>query len=184
MDDAHTTPSRRAARCAAVGPARRRKRNKPSSTYDTFPPKVFSYFKLLPYIPGAIALTARVLRIRAFWRLPFVFGLLTYEVDAVKIHRWAAAMLANKQVRRDTTKVIKGFKPAVTNAAAATLRTTELPFLVAWGADDKAFKPALARRFCAEVPTAHLVMIERCKTLVCWDQPQRLADLIAGFITH
>ncbi len=34
---------------------------------------------------------------------------------------------------------------------------------------------------CAEVPTAKLVMIENCKTLVCWDQPERLAQLIAEF---
>jgi pimeloyl-ACP methyl ester carboxylesterase len=74
------------------------------------------------------------------------------------------------------------FGPDVTNRAAAALRSTKLPFLVAWGADDEAFKPSLAERFCAEVPTAELVMIEDCKTLVCWDQPQRLAQLISDFI--
>jgi pimeloyl-ACP methyl ester carboxylesterase len=149
--------------------------------YDVFPPKMFTYFKALPYIPGGISLAARVLQIRAFWKLPFVFGLLTNEVDGVKIDRWAKAMLANKLVRRDANKAIKGFGPDVTNTAAATLRSTKLPFLVAWGADDKAFKPALAERFCREVPTAKLVMMEDCKTLVCWDQPQRIADLIAEF---
>lgn len=151
--------------------------------YDDFPPKMFSYFKLLPYLPGAMSITARALKVKAFWPLPFVFGRLANEVDGVKINRWADAMLADSKVRRDAKKVIKGFGPKVTNAAAAALRTTKLPFLVAWGADDKAFKPALAQRFVAEVPTARLVMIEHSKTLVCWDQPQRLADLIAGFIS-
>lgn len=150
--------------------------------YDDFPPRMFRYFKLLPYIPGSMSITGRVLKVRAFWKLPFVFGRLTNEVDGVKIHRWADALLANKKVRRDASKVIKGFGPHVTNEAAAALRSTELPFLVAWGADDKAFKPALAQRFCAEVPTARLVMIENCKTLVCWDQPERLSELIGGFI--
>ena len=150
--------------------------------YDVFPPKMFSYFKLLPYIPGGISITARALKIRAFWKLPFVFRLLTNNVDGVKVDRWANAMLANKLVRRDACKVIKGFGPEVTNEAAAALRSTKLPFLVAWGADDKAFKPALAERFCSEIPTANLVMIEDCKTLVCWDQPERLAQLISDFI--
>ena len=150
--------------------------------YDAFPPRIFRYFKLLPYIPGAMSITGRALKIRAFWRLPFVFGRLTNAVDGLKIDRWADALLASKRVRRDANKVIKGFGPDVTNAAAAALRATTLPFLVAWGADDKAFKPALAERFCAEVPTARLVMIEDCKTLVCWDQPQRLAQLISDFI--
>ena len=150
--------------------------------YDVFPPKMFSYFKLLPYIPGGISVTARALKIRAFWKLPFVFRLLTNSVDGVKVDRWANAMLANKQVRRDACRVIKGFGPEITNGAAVALRSTTLPFLVAWGADDKAFKPALAQRFCAEIPTAKLVMIENCKTLVCWDQPERLAQLISDFV--
>jgi pimeloyl-ACP methyl ester carboxylesterase len=149
--------------------------------YDVFPPKVFTYFKALPYIPGAISIAARALRIIALRPLPFVFGLLTNKVDGVKIDRWAQAMLANKLVRRDANKAIKGFGPHVTNKAAAMLRTTKLPFLVAWGADDKAFKPALAERFCREVPGAKLVMIENCKTLMCWDQPERIAELIAEF---
>lgn len=149
--------------------------------YDDFPPKMFSYFKLLPYVPGAIPLAGRMLKVRAFWGLPFVFGLLTNEIDAVKIDRWANALLAIKDVQRDLRKVLLGFGPAVTNRAARELRTTQLPFLVAWGADDRAFEPRLAERFCREIPTAELVMIEDCNTLVCWDQPERLAELIEGF---
>lgn len=152
--------------------------------YDDFPPRIFRYFNLLPYVPGGFAITARVLKMRALWKLPFVFGRLTNEVDGVKINRWADALAASKLVRRDASKVIKGFGPDVTNGAAAALRSTTIPFLVAWGADDKAFRPALAERFCAEVPTARLVMIEHCKTLVCWDQPERLAQLIDEFIRN
>ena len=150
--------------------------------YDDFPPKMFRYFNVLPYLPGGLAITGHVLKIRALWPLPFVFGRLTNQVDGVKIDRWADALLASKQVRRDARKVIKGADPQVTNDAANALRSTTLPFLVAWGADDKAFKPALAERFCAEVPTAKLTMIDNCKTQVCWDQPQRLAQLISDFI--
>ena len=150
--------------------------------YDDFPPKMFSYFKLLPYLPGSMAILGRTLKIRALWGLPFVFGLLTHEIDDVKIDRWADALLADARVRRDAKKVIGSFGPEVTNRAAAALRSTELPFLVAWGADDRAFKPALAERFCSEIPTAKLVMIEDCKTLVCWDQPEELARLISDFV--
>lgn len=149
--------------------------------YDAFPPRMFTYLKLLPYLPGGFWLTGRLLKVKALWPLPFLFGLLTHDVDGVKISRWADALLADPQVRRDAAKVIKGFGPQVTNAAADALETTSLPFLMAWGADDKAFKPALAQRFCAQVPTARLVMVPGAKTLVCWDQPQRLAELIAEF---
>lgn len=152
--------------------------------YDDFPPKIFGYFNLLPYLPGSMSILGRVLKIRALWGLPFVFGLLANEIDGEKIDRWADALLANEKVRRDALEVLKGFGPDVTNRAAAALRSTKLPFLVAWGADDRAFKPSLAERFCAEVPTAELVMIEDCKTLVCWDQPERLAELIAAFASR
>ena len=149
--------------------------------YDDFPPHPFGYFRVLPYIPGSMWILGHAFRIRALWGLPIAFGHLANEFDDAKIYRWADALLANRKVRRDVIQVMKGFRPEVTNRAAAALRSTELPFLVAWGADDRAFKPALAQRFCSEVPTAKLVMIEDCKTLVCWDQPERLAQLIAEF---
>lgn len=150
--------------------------------YDAFPPRIFSYFRLLPRIPGATWLTGHALRVRAFWKLPFVFGRLTNEVDPVKIDRWASALLASKDVRRDVNAVIRTVGPHVTNDAAARLRDTDLPILVAWGADDLAFVPALAERFCREIASAELVLIPDCKTLVCWDQPARLAELVDGFV--
>ena len=150
--------------------------------YDAFPPKIFSYFKLLPYVPGSLAVLGRTLKIRALWGLPFVFGRLTNEVDAAKVDRWADALLADRRIRRDARAVIKEFGPHVTIETAAALRSTELPFLLAWGADDRAFVPALAERFASEVPTARLVEIPDCKTLVCWDQPERLAELITDFV--
>lgn len=149
--------------------------------YDSFPPKIFSFFRLLPKIPGAMALTARLFKVEPLWRLPFVFGRLTNEVEAAKIHGWADALGASKAVRRDANTVIRHISPDVTNAVARRLTSSEVPFLVAWGADDKAFVPALAERFCREIPTAELVMIPDCKALVCWDQPERLAELIDEF---
>ena len=149
--------------------------------YDDFPPKLFAYFRMIPYIPGGMSMLARLLKVERLWPLPTVFGRLTNQVDGTKIHRWADALLANHHVRKDARQVMQGFGPQVTNEAAAKLRHTQLPFLVAWGADDRAFKPSLAQRFCAEVPTAELIMIDDCKTLVCWDQPEQLATLIDAF---
>lgn len=149
--------------------------------YDSFPPRIFSYFRLLPKIPGAMALTARLFKIEQLWKLPFVFGRLTNDVEAIKIHGWADALGSSKAIRRDANTVISHMSPDVTNAVAQRLASTTLPFLVAWGADDKAFTIDLAERFCREIPTAHLVPIPDCKTLVCWDQPERLAELIDEF---
>ena len=152
--------------------------------YDDFPPKLFSYFNLLPHIPGGLKITGHALKIRAFWGLPFVFGRLTNVVDPVKIDRWADALLADARIRADARKVLLGFGPDVTNRAALALRNTELPILVAWGEDDRAFIPALAERFAKEIPTAELTWIKNCKTLVCWDQPEKLAELIVEFTSR
>ena len=152
--------------------------------YDDFPPKLFAYFNLLPHIPGGLKITGHALKIRAFWGLPFVFGRLANVVDGTKIDRWADALLADDRVRADARKVLLGFGPDVTNKAAAQLKDTELPILVAWGEDDRAFKPTLAERFVSEVPSAELCWIKNCKTLVCWDQPEKLAELIHEFATR
>ncbi|MEM7098863.1 MAG: alpha/beta hydrolase [Pseudomonadota bacterium] len=150
--------------------------------YDDFPPKLFSYFNLLPHIPGGFKMAGHALKVRAFWGLPFVFGRLANVVDPTKIDRWADALLADVRVREDARKVMLGFGPEVTNQAAEQLRETDLPILVAWGEDDRAFRPTLAKRFVAEVASANLVLIENCKTFVCWDQPHKLAELISEFI--
>lgn len=151
--------------------------------YDAFPPRIFSYFKLLPLVPGATWTAGQALKVRALWKLPFLFGRLTNEVDATKVRRWADALLARPEMRRDVNAVIRTVGPHVTNQAAEKLRRTDLPILLAWGEDDRAFVPALAERFAREVATAELVLIPDCKTLVCWDQPERLAELIDGFVT-
>lgn len=150
--------------------------------YDAFPPQPFGYFHLLPWIPGSLAVLGRVLKIRALWPLPIVFGLLANEIDATKIDRWADALSADPRIRRDALSVMKGMGPDVTNDVAERLRSTDLPFLLAWGEDDRAFRIELAERFVAEHPTAKLVPIADCKTFVCWDQPERLAELLREFV--
>lgn len=150
--------------------------------YDDFPPKMFVYLKWASYIPGNGLVMGTLMRSKPLLRLPFVFGRLAHNIDATKIGSWAAAMRASRGVRRDGRKVVLGLHPRSTNRAAKILRSTTIPFLVVWGADDKAFKPALAERFCSEVPTASLEMVAGSKTFVCWDQPERLAQHISSFV--
>jgi pimeloyl-ACP methyl ester carboxylesterase len=136
-------------------------------------------------MPGGVWLLAHTLRLRPIWRLPIAFGWLTNDIDAdgaAKIERWSGALRANADVRRDARAVIRAIDTTYTNDAAAKLRSTDLPILLAWGADDKAFSMANAERMAAEVPTARLEVIDDCKAFVCWDQPDRLAELIDKFV--
>lgn len=150
--------------------------------YDQFPPKMFASLKLAAAIPGGIKALAQILRVKAFWNLPFTFGWLTHEVDSEKVARWGAALRADSAIARDARAAVKGMSTDHTNAAAAGLRTADIPLLIVWGADDKAFSRKNAERMRDEVPGAELVIIDNAKAFICWDQPERLADLIDHFV--
>jgi pimeloyl-ACP methyl ester carboxylesterase len=149
--------------------------------YDEFPPKLFLSITLAAKVPGGIQLLGQVLRVRALWRLPLTFGWLTHDVDGAKVERWAGALRADPAIARDARAAIRGMSAEYTNAAAEALRTSGIPLLIVWGADDKAFSRANAERMRDEVPGAELVLVEGAKAFVCWDQPGQLAELIDGF---
>ena len=54
--------------------------------------------------------------------------------------------------------------------------------LLAWAPEDRFFPFAHAERLADLLPDARLERIEDSRTFVSEDQPQRLAELIAGFV--
>jgi pimeloyl-ACP methyl ester carboxylesterase len=151
--------------------------------YDEFPPKLFLSIPLAAAVPGGVRALAQILRVRTLWRLPITFGWLTNDVDGAKVERWAAALRADPAIARDARAAIRGMSTDHTNAAAEALRTAGIPLLIVWGADDKAFSRKNAERMRDEVPGAELVLVDDAKAFVCWDQPERLAELIDGFVS-
>lgn len=145
--------------------------------YDQFPPKIFMPLIWTARLPGGVWAVAQLLRLRFLWPLPFAFGLLVNELDRPKIDGWIAAIRENKACRHDTRRIMQTASTDQTNAAAAALAEADLPISVIWGADDKAFSMKNAERFCREVATAELTVVENCKAFVCWDQPEQLAEL-------
>jgi pimeloyl-ACP methyl ester carboxylesterase len=152
--------------------------------YDEFPPRLFVTIPLAAKTPGGVQVLAQILRVKGLWRLPITFGWLTHEVDGAKVERWAAALRADPAITRDARAAIRGMSTDHTNAAAKALRTAGIPLLIVWGADDKAFSRANAERMRDEVPGAELVVVDDAKAFVCWDQPDRLAELIDGFVVR
>ncbi len=67
-----------------------------------------------------------------------------------------------------------------TTAAIEKLRSYERPVLIAWSRDDKFFHAG--ERLAADIPGARLEWIENARTFSMEDQPERLAELIAGFV--
>ena len=91
--------------------------------------------------------------------------------------------LRSRDLKRDLKKVTVGMNKRYTLEAAEKLRSSELPVLLAWAANDRLFPMKYAERLASEVPNARLVPIPDSRTFVPIDQPQRLVDEIAAFVS-
>ena len=68
-----------------------------------------------------------------------------------------------------------------TNEAADRLGSFTKPALIAWAREDRLFKPANAEALARDLGNARLEWIDDSRTFVSEDNPDRLAELIAGF---
>lgn len=151
--------------------------------YDNFPPSFFDYLKLAARVPGAFTFGFAPLRIRALRRLPIAFGWLVHgAIDAEASDSYVLPVLTNRGVRNDVRRILPELNPKHTLAAAERLGDFDKPVLIAWSRDDKFFPLAHADRLAADFPNARLEWIESARTFSPEDQPERLAELIAGFV--
>jgi pimeloyl-ACP methyl ester carboxylesterase len=155
---------------------------------DNFPPRRFTYLKLFPVISprGATWLAPLLLaplRLRAVRRLPTSFGALTKrQVDRKVEDTWVLPGLEDAGVRDDVNKAIRIFDKKRANEAADKLGGFERPALIAWSREDKVFPTEHGTRLAMELPNARLELIEGARTFSMEDQPERLSELIAGFV--
>lgn len=149
-------------------------------THENFPPGIFRYVLPLTKLPGAVSAMAAPLRIGAFAQAaykPFSKA----SIPPPLIESWVKPALSDRAIRRDLKKVSVDMHRRYTLEAAEKLRSSELPILLTWAPGDRFFPLKYAQRLAGEVPNAQLVEIAGAGTFVPWDQPQRLADEIAGF---
>jgi pimeloyl-ACP methyl ester carboxylesterase len=151
-------------------------------SYEHFPPFPFNAMPVLARIPGGMTAMALPFRLgpvrRATYGL-FVDG----AVDPELVDAWLAPSLRDAEIRRDGRKVTAAADKRHTLEAAERFGEIELPVLLAWGEDDRLFKLSQAERLVAAIPGARLVRIPNAKTFLPLDQPERLAELIADFVS-
>lgn len=153
----------------------------PCDAYENFPPRMFDYLCWAARVPGALALLAQALRLRAVRRLPNAYGWLSHTRIPDEVLGHYTAPLRNRGVRHDTTKFLRAVDNRYTLDAARRFSEFDRPVLVAWAADDRFFPLAHAHRFAADFPNARLELIADSRTYVAEDQPERLAELIRAF---
>jgi len=148
--------------------------------YDKFPPQPFTYLVWVPHIPGAVSMLALSMRPRFMRRLPIAYGWLAKRMPREGEDAFVDPVFRNKGVRRDITKFLKAANKKQLMETAEQYPNLNLPVLLAWGEDDRAFKIELAERMEQDMPNATLVPIPDSYTFVSLDQPDRLAALIAN----
>jgi pimeloyl-ACP methyl ester carboxylesterase len=150
---------------------------------DNFPPKLFAYFKPASYVPGALWALLQPMRMRLPRRTPIAFGWLAKRpIDRDAEDSYLYPALTDGAVRRDARAFIRGADTADTNAAADRLADFDRPALIAWSADDRAFPLADGRSLASDLPNARFDPVEDAYTFSMEDNPERLAELIAGFV--
>jgi pimeloyl-ACP methyl ester carboxylesterase len=150
---------------------------------DNFPPKLFSYFRLLPPLAPVLPVLFGPMRFRAPRRLPIAFGWLTKRrIDREAEDSYILPVLVNKGARRDAMKVIRGADSSDAHAAADRLGKFGKPALIAWSAEDKVFPKSDAEGLAADLGSARVEWVEDARTFASEDNPDRLAELIAGFV--
>ena len=151
-------------------------------THENFPPGPFKAMPPIAKLPGGMSLLAAPFRIPAIARAAFRPFAKT-EIPAGLIRSWMEPGLNDPGVKRDLKKVTIGMNKRYTLEAAEKLRSLELPILLAWAPGDRFFPLRYAERLAGEVPNAKIVEIPDAATFVPLDQPQRVADEIAAFLS-
>jgi pimeloyl-ACP methyl ester carboxylesterase len=150
--------------------------------FDNHPPKLFRPLITAARV-GALAPLLAALKFRPVRSLPSAYGWLTHDQPPHElIDGWIANYLADKDVRRDTRRLIAALgDDAFMGQIAAELTGFTRPVLLLWAADDKFFPLEHARRLAGTLPNARVELIEGSRTWVMRDQPEQTADLIGQF---
>jgi pimeloyl-ACP methyl ester carboxylesterase len=150
--------------------------------FENFPPRFFRIVLAPARVPALVPPLFGGLRLRSLRRLPIAYGWLTHKpIDREAEDSYVLPILKRAEIRRDFSRVMKGFDASLTLAAAERLREFDRPALIAWSRDDRFFPLEHAERLAALIPDARLEWIEDARTFSSEDRPERLAELIGGF---
>jgi pimeloyl-ACP methyl ester carboxylesterase len=156
----------------------------PCDAYENFLPPFFRPLQYAAKVPGLLTAAVQPLRMPAMAATPLAFGWLIKRrpIDRDLLRAWTQPFFADRGVRRDAIKVLRGIDKRYTIEAAERLREFDRPTLIAWAPEDRFFKFRYAERLAEAIPNSRLERIEDSWTFASVDQPERLAELISSFV--
>jgi pimeloyl-ACP methyl ester carboxylesterase len=147
-----------------------------------FPPK-FRGLQGLGYAPPLLKAVAKLTRRASARQSPMGFGLLTRRgITDDEAHDWTESLITDRGVRRDAAKVLRGVNTKHTMAAAKALPDLDVPVMLVWAEDDRAFPIKLAHRLAGLIPDCRLETVSDAAAFVSLDAPDALAALIEDFV--
>jgi pimeloyl-ACP methyl ester carboxylesterase len=150
--------------------------------FENFPPPAFRPLQWGARVPPVLNGLLQGMRFAPMRRLPIAYGwLIKRDFAGAPTREWVEPFLSNREIRRDTAKVLRGIQPRYTIEAAEKLRGFDRPAMLAWAVEDRFFKISYAEKLAATIQGATLERIEDSYTFVSEDQPERLAELIGSF---
>ncbi|MCG3751643.1 MULTISPECIES: alpha/beta fold hydrolase [unclassified Amycolatopsis] len=153
----------------------------PSDSFEYFFPPIFQPLPVLARVPGSMAVLGQLLRIKALYRLPLLFGWVTKRPLPPDVaEEYLGKLRKSPGLRRDLRKFLRTVDSKHTLAAAEKLRQFKRPVLLVWPPEEKLFPISLAHRLAEVLPDAELVEVADSYTFVSEDQP----DALAGHITR
>jgi pimeloyl-ACP methyl ester carboxylesterase len=157
-------------------------------TDDNYPPGLPGrMLALVGKLPGGLAITAQLFRLRWVRRLPFVFGRMSVRpVPADVMDSWFEPARTDSRIRRDLKKYIGDIRRGERDLAEATkqLGAFTKPVFVVWGANDRVMPVSSGRRLADAFPQSTFIEVPDSGTLMPWDQPSALAGVIDNFISR
>ena len=149
--------------------------------YEDFFPTFFDVLLWPTRFPALSRMLFAPLRMRALRNTPLAFGWLMHsKLDERAGDSYILPALTSPEAGADFARFVRTVDGSYTMDAIEELRSFERPVLIAWSRDDKFFKTG--ERLAADLPNARLEWIENARTFSMEDQPQRVAELVAGFV--
>ena len=154
----------------------------PCDAYENFLPPAFRPLQVLARVPGALFAVLQSMRAAPARRAPLAYGWVTRRADDKLTRSWITPALSSRAIRRELAAFLTGISDRYTLEASEHFGEFAKPVLIAWAPEDRFFKLRYAERLVDAFPHARLELIEDSYTFVPIDQPERTAELIAGFV--
>ena len=150
--------------------------------FGNFPPSFFKVLRPIARSRRAFAGFVRAAQVGAIRRSPGGFGLLSHTSVDERAAAWVRPARDDERVREDARLLTTAIHPQVLHDAEPAMRRFDRPVLLVSGEDDRLFPVRDAERLARTFPNARLERVPGSRTFVMVDQPDRLVELVAGFV--